>query len=107
MNETTKVRGWLKLAGVRRATVDRLLAMTEKFHPCVVSTSRSHHVGLLFLRNERVVVLLTHINEMADLRRSWKTYSNRFAPEANILILPRKEVKAIQMQSPKRPRRVR
>jgi hypothetical protein len=71
---------------------------------CEVVTDRLKAFGVLFFTNNEVVIILNHINALADLRPKWRPRVNRIQPEANVLILPRHDVREIRLYRPLRPR---
>ena len=55
------------------------------------------HVGFLYMKNERVVVLLNNVAQRAHLGPLQNIRRERVEPEAQILILPRRKVEKIEL----------
>ena len=65
---------------------------------CRVNHSgRWSSIGLLYLENKRVVILLNHLVEKADLGPIKYVRNEHVEPEASIIIIPRNQVTAIEM----------
>jgi hypothetical protein len=58
---------------------------------------RWHSIGLLYLENERVVVLLNHLMKKADLGPIKYVRNEHIEPEASITIIPRSQIEAIEI----------
>ena len=71
--------------------------------PHYLPACRVHHnagqysVGLLYLENERVVILLNNLIENADLGPIKSIRIEHIEPEASITIIPRDQVTAIEI----------
>lgn len=63
----------------------------------VRTTSGWSHIGLLFTHNERVVVLLNNIVNKAYLGPLQNIRHKHIEPEADILVLPRNQVIAVNV----------
>jgi hypothetical protein len=64
--------------------------------PCLVQTARSLIVGLLYMQNERVVVLLNHVRQGADLRPRWSRRVKTIVRDADARIIPRASISRIR-----------
>ncbi len=64
---------------------------------CVVRLKRGWIIGLLFMENERVVVILNDIRSAADLGPLKPIRREHIDPEANVWVLPRDQVEEIQI----------
>ena len=65
---------------------------------CVVHHSNGwESIGMLYFKNKRVVVLLNHVCGGADLGKFKHFYNKHIEPEAEIMIIPRSKVKAIEI----------
>ena len=71
--------------------------MNKTLRPCCVFAGRTRHIGFLYMKNERVVVLLNNLAEKADLGPFQSIRRDHIEPEADILILPCREVNAIEI----------
>ncbi len=69
-------------------------------HPlksCCVHHSGGLSVGLLYIENERVVVLLNNLVEKADLGSIRFIRDEHIEPEASIIIIPRSQITDLQV----------
>jgi hypothetical protein len=64
---------------------------------CVHHSDKWRSVGLLYLENERVIVLLNNLVEKADLGPIRYIRDEHIEPEASITIIPRAQVTAIEI----------
>jgi hypothetical protein len=61
---------------------------------CCVFTEQWRYIGIDYLDNERVLVLLNNIVDRADLGPLQTVRHNHVEPEADILVIPREQVKS-------------
>ena len=79
------------------ASKDRGTSMNKTLHPCCVVAGHTLYWGVLYMENERVVVLLNNLAEKADLGPLQDIRRDHIEPEADIVILPRGKVDAIEI----------
>ena len=71
--------------------------MNKTLQPCCVVAGRTSYCGVLYMENERVVVLLNNLAEKAYLGPLQDIRRDHIEPEADIVILPRGKVDAIEI----------
>jgi integrase len=64
---------------------------------CLVRTDRSLISGVLYIVNDRVVVLLNHSRMGIDFRPRWVRRATTVAPETDATVIPRSAVRQIQI----------
>ncbi len=62
---------------------------------CEIRTHDSLRLGYLYIDNERIVVLLNTLQEGADLGPLKPVREHHILPEANITVIPRKDIAKI------------
>ena len=75
----------------------KMVNIRHHAQPCVVIDGQFKHVGFLYMKNERVIVLLNNIVEKADLGPLQSIRNVHIEPEADILILPRGQIEMIKI----------
>ena len=73
------------------------MSLNQPLQSSLVLAGSLTHIGFLYMQNDRVVILLNNLAEKADLGPLRRTKHNHIEPEADILILPRRQVDAIQI----------
>lgn len=71
--------------------------MNLSLRACEVLDGKSSYIGFLYMQNERVVVLLNNLVADADLGPLQSIRRKHIEPEADILILPRRQVNTIKI----------
>jgi hypothetical protein len=62
---------------------------------CEIRMHDSKHLGYLYIDNERTAVLLNILQEDADLGPLKPVRKHHILPEANITVIPRKDIAKI------------
>ena len=71
--------------------------MNLALQPCVVLGNKSVYTGFLYMQNERVVILVNNLVDNAELGPLQNIRRKHIEPEADILILPRRQVNTIKI----------
>ena len=71
--------------------------MNLPLQACVVLDNKSVYYGFLYMQNERIVVLLNNLVDNAELGPLQNIRREHIEPEADILILPRRQVNTIKI----------
>ena len=72
-----------------------------------VRVGNSFYIGHLYMKNERVLVLVNNLSSAADLDRKWKKMRyDHVEPEADIRVLPTRKVdKIVEFHEIRTPRK--
>lgn len=71
--------------------------VSPRLRPCLVKAGKVDYFGFLFIENDRVVVLLNNLRDRADLGPLKHVRDEHILPEADIFVLPRVSIDAIQL----------
>lgn len=71
------------------------MTMYVKPLPCEIRINNSLRADFLYMDNDRVVVLLNNLRQDADLGPLEPVRKRHILPEADILVIPRKDVAEI------------
>ena len=70
--------------------------MIHRPAPCQVLTKSGWMIsGFLFMRNDRFLILLNNLSQGADLGPFRSVRDKQIYPEADILVIPAKDVKMV------------
>ena len=73
--------------------------MARHLNAYMILRGKEEHLGLLYLRNDRVIVMINNVRDAADLGPLKSFRSQHCEPEADIKVFPRELVNEMRLMT--------